>query len=60
MTEITHLKNEPWHRTLKTKGEKAKIDFLLSLDKDAKIENDLAQERLNLSTEMKQIFGRDK
>lgn len=57
MTEITHLKNEPWHRTLQTKGEKARIDYLLSLDKDAKIHEDLARERLKLSKEMKQLFG---
>jgi uncharacterized phage-associated protein len=57
MTEITHLRNEPWHRTLESKGEKARIDFLLSLDKDAKIDKDLAKERLKLSKEMKQLFG---
>jgi len=60
MTEITHLKNEPWHRTLKSKGEKAKIDFLLSLDKDKRIDEELAKERLNLSLEMKELFGKDK
>jgi len=60
MTEITHLKNEPWHKTLESKGEKSKIDFLLSLDKDAKINKDLARERLELSNEMKQLFGNGK
>lgn len=59
MTEITHLKNEPWHRTLESKGEKAKIDYLLSLDKDANISEDLARERLKLSQEMKQVFGKE-
>jgi len=57
MTEITHLKNEPWHKTLEIKGEKAKIDFLLALDKDAKIDEDLARERLEFSTEMKKLFS---
>jgi len=60
MTEITHLKNEPWNRTLKSKGERAKIDFLLSLDKDKRIDEELAKERLNLSLEMKELFGKDK
>jgi len=60
MTEITHLKNEPWHKTLESKGEKSKIDFLLSLDKDAKIDESLAEERLKLSKEMKQLFGNEK
>jgi uncharacterized phage-associated protein len=59
MTEITHLKNEPWHRTLVAKGEKAKIDFILSLDKDAKVGEEVARERLRLSHEMKQLFGKD-
>ena len=59
MTEITHLKNEPWHKTLKTKGERAKIDFLLALDKDAKIDEDLARDRLELSKEMKRLFGEE-
>ncbi len=57
MTEITHLKNEPWHKTLTTKGEKAHIDYLLALDKDAKIEKELAEERLHLFNEMRQLFG---
>jgi uncharacterized phage-associated protein len=60
MVEITHLKNEPWHRTLESKGEKAKIDFLLSLDKDKKIDEELAKERLILSHEMNVLFGKDK
>jgi len=60
MTEITHLKNEPWHKTLESKGEKSKIEFLLSLDKDAKINKDVATERLQLSNEMKQLFGSEK
>ena len=59
MTEITHLKNEPWHRTLESKGKNARIDYLLSLDKDAKIDESLAQERLKLSKEMKQLFGNE-
>jgi len=60
MTEITHLKNEPWHRTLESKGEKAKIDYFLSLDRDAKIGEDMARDRLKLSQEMKQLFGKEK
>ena len=59
MTEITHLKNEPWHRTLQTKGKKARIDYLLSLDKDAKINEGLAKERLKLSQEMKRFFSKE-
>lgn len=57
ITEITHLENEPYDRTLKTKGEKKRIDFMLALDKDAKIDEDLARERLKFSTEMKRLFS---
>ena len=57
MIEITHLKNEPWHKTLTTKGPKRRIDFLLALDKDAKISMELAEERLQYSNEMKKMFG---
>jgi len=57
MTEITHLKNEPWQKTVELKGEKAKIDFFLSLDEDKKITEELARERVKLSEEMKELFG---
>lgn len=60
MTEITHLENEPWQKTIESKGERAKIDFLLSLDKGKKIDDELAKERLKLSGEMKQLFGEEK
>ena len=32
MIEITHLKNEPWYKTLVSKGEKSKIDYILAFD----------------------------
>jgi len=60
MTEITHLKNQPWRKTLDQKGEKAPIDFLLAIDNDAKIDKELAQERLALSRETKRVFGANK
>jgi uncharacterized phage-associated protein len=60
MIEITHLKNQPWQKTLDQKGEKAPIDFLLAIDNDAKIDKELAQERLALSRETKKVFGVEK
>ena len=57
MTEISHLKNQPWQRTISTKGENSYIDFLLALDKDAKIDEESAKERLDLHEEMKKLFG---
>jgi uncharacterized phage-associated protein len=56
MTEISHLKNEPWDKTIKAKGKKEKIDFLLALDIDASIKKELAIERQELSQEMRDIF----
>jgi len=32
MTEISHLKGKPWYTTLKSKGEKKKIDYMLAID----------------------------
>lgn len=32
MVEVTHLKNSPWSKTLKTKGIKSKIDYWLAVD----------------------------
>jgi len=57
MTEISHLKNQPWQKTISTKGENSYIDFLLALDKDAKIDEESAKERLDLHEEMKKLFG---
>jgi len=58
MVEVTHLKNEPWHRTLKEKGLWQKIDYLLSIDdeEDSLTYNE-AKERMEEISEMHQIFG---
>ena len=58
MVEVTHLKNEPWHRTLKEKGAFAKIDYILAIDnmKDS-LPYDEAKERMEEISEMHQIFG---
>jgi len=34
IVEVTHMKNDPWDKTLKTKGENKKIDYTLALDSD--------------------------
>jgi uncharacterized phage-associated protein len=56
MTEISHLKNGPWEKTKKEKGMGKKIDFLLALDDDALISQDIAKERLDNSKEIKNLF----
>jgi len=35
MIEASHLPNHPWDKTLKSKGEKAEIDYMLALDNQA-------------------------
>jgi hypothetical protein len=58
MVEITHLKNQPWHKTLTQKGEFAKIDYLLAIDgtKNCLCEDD-AREIMNDISGMHEIFG---
>lgn len=58
MTEVTHLPNQPWHKTLTQKGEFAKIDYLLAIDgsKDCLCEEE-ASEIMNDVSEMYEIFG---
>jgi len=58
MVEVTHLKNEPWHRTLKEKGAFAKIDYILAIDnmKDS-LPYDEAKERMEEISEMHRVFG---
>jgi hypothetical protein len=58
MVESTHLKNEPWDRTLKEKGEFKKIDYMLAIDSDiVSMQYDEAKERLEERSEMHKIFG---
>lgn len=58
MVESTHLKNEPWDRTLKEKGEFQKIDYMLAIDSEiASLPYDEAMERMEERSEMIKIFG---
>lgn len=58
MVESTHLKNEPWDRTLKEKGEFKKIDYMLAIDSDiVSIVYEDAKERVKERSEMYKIFG---
>mgnify|MGYP005865338113 CR=1 FL=1 len=43
MKDATHLKNAPWDKTVKEKGENAVIDYMLALDDE---ENSLTEEIL--------------
>ena len=58
MVEATHMENEPWHMTLKQKGEFQKIDYLLSIDKaKGSLPYGEAKERMEEISEMHRVFG---
>ncbi|MCX5826222.1 MAG: DUF4065 domain-containing protein [Deltaproteobacteria bacterium] len=61
MTEISHLKHQPWDTTLKHKGMYQKIDYLLAIDgsKECLCAEDACDIR-NEIDEMYEIFGIDK
>ena len=56
LTEITHLKNTPWERTISKKGEWALIDYLLALDNEASISVEEAEELQKEREEMLRNF----
>jgi len=58
MIESTHLKNEPWDRTLKEKGEFQKIDYMLAIDSEiVSLPYNEARERMEERLEMFSVFG---
>jgi len=57
MSEITHLKNTPWEKTLREKGPNQVIDYRLALDEDITLGTDELEERLRIQREL-QANGR--
>ena len=58
MVESTHLKNEPWDRTFKQKGEFKKIDYMLAIDSEiVSLPYEEAKDRAKERSEMYKIFG---
>jgi uncharacterized phage-associated protein len=58
MVESTHLKNEPWDRTLKQKGEFKKIDYMLAVDSEiVSLPYEEVKDRMQERSEMYKIFG---
>ena len=58
MVESTHLRNEPWDKTLNEKGEFQKIDYMLAIDSDiVSIPFNEAKERIQERSEIYKIFG---
>jgi len=59
MIEVTHLPNKPWDRTIKNKGEYAKIDYLLALDNTKEsLSPEEATERINDLDQIAAVFGK--
>jgi uncharacterized phage-associated protein len=57
MSDVSHLPNMPWDKTIRTKGEKAEIDYLLALDdqKDS-LSLEEVRERIAEMQEVKSLF----
>lgn len=57
IVKITHLANDPWDITIKSKGERAQIDYMLSFDNTREsLSKERAQEILNDRTEAEALF----
>lgn len=52
ISEISHLKNEPWDRTIKEKGKGKEIDYMLAIDNEALISKEEARANLIEREEM--------
>ncbi len=58
MVEASHLPNHPWDKTIKSKGELAKIDYTLALDDtEASLSLDEVLERLRDREEIVKAFN---
>ncbi len=57
ISEITHLPNSPWAKTISEKGLRADIDFLLAINEDSEISTEIARERLKLEEDIRESFG---
>jgi uncharacterized phage-associated protein len=52
MSEISHLKNEPWDKTIKLRGQNSLIDYLLAIDKESPLTVEEVKERYQLEKEL--------
>jgi len=58
MTESSHLRNQPWDVTFKTKGFMAHIDYMLALDEGkGSLSREVVEERIAEIKEIKEMFG---
>ena len=52
MTEITHLPNSPYGKTLKDSGMNKPIDYRLAIDKDSPLDKETVEEYITLQREI--------
>jgi uncharacterized phage-associated protein len=58
MVEASHLKNQPWDKTVKGKGKGEYIDYLLAVDGSADaLPLEVIEERLEEMAEMRRLFS---
>lgn len=58
MVEASHLPNHPWDKTMRSKGEFSKIDYILAIDDTAKsLSLEEVKERLKDKEEIKKAFN---
>ena len=59
MSDISHLPNMPWYKTIQTKGEKAEIDYFLALDnqKDS-LSSEEVRQRISEMQEVNSLFDK--
>jgi uncharacterized phage-associated protein len=58
MVEVSHLRNTPWDKTLKEKGQNQKIDYLLAVDSmEDSLPYDEAKERMEEISEVHEVLG---
>lgn len=58
MTEAAHLPNQPWDKTIRDKGKKEKIDYLLALDNTKEsLSLEEAKERMKDKEEIVSAFN---
>ena len=57
MTDASHLKNAPWDKTIKEKGENAEIDYMLALDdEENSLNEEIVKDKQALDKENKELL----
>lgn len=58
IVEASHLPNHPWDKTIRTKGEKAKIDYMFALDDtENSLSSEEVSERVKDRETIRKVFG---